>query len=299
MACGLATLNFKLFYDQFIGLIFVLLDRKPLLAILMKSLIKITSALSFLVLFSGCSIYQQVSIESNTPQNDRSEFVVENDSVSIIYSFHGQGGFIGIDIFNKLNQPLYVDWRKSALIIEDESFTLWKDEASLNGVSSSVQVMDNEGIVYSQGNIGGSLVKNDNISFIPPHSKIVVNNYNLNSPYFNIPKELGQKITFYTRSGELRRGRKYSFSAEHSPYIFRIFLSMANNDSFRDPIHFDNSFWISEIVTSSADPHEFDVYFGNQFYNEKTSTAAKKLVGGALIGAIVVAAASVKTPPNQ
>lgn len=265
----------------------------------MQSLIKITSAFIFLVLFSGCWVYQQVSVESNTPKNDRSEFVVENDSVSIIYSFHGQGGSIGIDIFNKLNQPLYVDWRKSALIIEDESFTLWKDEASLKGVSSSVQVMDNEGTVYSQGNIGGSLVKNDNISFIPPYSKIVVNNYNLNTPFFNTPKELGQKITFYTRDGEEKRGRRYLFSRDNSPYIFRIFLSLATNDSFKNPMHFDNSFWISEYVTSSTDPKEFDVYFGNQFYNEKASTAANKVVGGALIGAIVVAAASVKTPPNQ
>lgn len=265
----------------------------------MKSLIKITSAFIFLVLFSGCSVYQQVSIESNTPKNDRSEFVVENDTVSIIYSFHGQGGSIGMDIFNKLNKPLYVDWRKSALIIEDESFTLWKDEASLSGVSSSVQVMDNEGAVYSQGNIGGSLVTNDNISFIPPYSKIIVNNYNLNTPFFNTPKELGHKITFYTREGEERRGRRYIFSPDNSPYIFRIFLSFDTNDSFKNPIHFDNSFWVSEYVTSSADLDKFDVYFGNQFYNEKASTAANKLVGGALIGAIVVAAASVKTPPNQ
>lgn len=265
----------------------------------MKLLIKIASCLAFLVLISGCSVYQLVSIESNAPKNDHSEFIIENDTVSIIYSFHGKGGSLVIDIFNKISKPLYVDWRKSALIIEDESFTLWKDEASLNGVSSSVQVTDDDGVTYSNGNIGGSLVKNEMISFIPPYSKIVVKSYNLNAPFFNIPKEQGEKITLFTREGEERRGRKYSFSRDNSPYNFRIFLSVATDDSFKKPVQFDNSFWISECVSSSVEPQDFDVYFGNQFYNEKESTSANKVVGGALIGAIVVTAATVKTPPNQ
>lgn len=233
----------------------------------MKSLIKLALGLTFLVLFSHCTTYQLVSVDGNAPKNDQSAFIIENDTVSIIYSFHGQGGSLVIDIFNKLSQPLYVNWRKSALIIEDESFTLWKDEASFNGVSSSEGVMDDNGVAYAEGNMEGSLVKKEEISFIPPHSKVVVHSYNLNTPFIEIPKENGEKITFFTRTGEERRGRKYSFPADNSPYMFRIFLSVATDDSFKKPVQFDNSFWISDLVTSHTGPEEFDVYFGNQFYN--------------------------------
>lgn len=264
----------------------------------MKSLIKITLSLALLVLFSGCSVYQLVSIESNAPKNNQSEFIIENDTVSIIYAFHGQGGSLVVDIFNKLNKPLYIDWRKSALIIEDESFTLWKDQASLNGVSSSVEVFDNNGVAYSEGNIGGTLVKNDNISFIPPHSKIVVNSYNLNVPFVELPKENGEKITFFTRHGEERRGRKYTFLADNSPYIFRIFLSMDTEDSFKKPVHFDNSFWISNLVTLKTDAEEFDIHFGNQFYNIKQTSGGNAMLYGAVIGAAVLGAASGQSPAN-
>jgi hypothetical protein len=264
----------------------------------MNLLIKITFGFILLVFFTGCSIYQHVSIDGDAPKNALSEFIIENDTASIIYSFHGQGGSLVIDIFNKLDKPLYVDWRKSALIIEDESFTLWKDEASLNGVSSSVGVVDNNGVAYSQGNIGGTLVKKDNMSFIPPHSKIVVNSYNLNTPFLELPKENGAKITFFTRNGEERSGRKYTFLADNSPYIFRIFLSIATDDSFNKPAQFDNSFWISDLITSRTAPQEFDIHFGNQFYNMKQTSGGNAVLCGALLGVIVLGAASGQAPSN-
>jgi len=265
----------------------------------MKAVLRLLVGLVFLFLIAGCSVYQQVSVAGDAPQNDHSEFIVENDTISIIYSFHGRGGDISIDLFNKLNKPLYVDWRKSALIIEDESFSLWKDEASLNGVSSTIQVTDDEGVSYSDGFMGGSLIKNETISFIPPYSRIVANNYNLNAPIFNLPKEQGKKITFYTSDGDEIKGRKFSFTPEDSPYIFRIFLSISTEDSFKNPVHFDHSFWVSDYVQSSADPKKFDIYFGNQFFNEQTNTTGNAIFYGALIGAIVLGGAAAETPVNQ
>ena len=137
----------------------------------MRIIIKIFIGLISLSLFTGCITYQHVSLSGNAPQNEKSEFVVENDSVSLIYSFHGHSGPITMDIANKLNKPLYVDWRKSALIINGQSFTLWKDEASLNTHVSSTSVLQDDQTIQTSGNLQGSIVKNDKVSFIPPPGK--------------------------------------------------------------------------------------------------------------------------------
>lgn len=235
----------------------------------MKSLIKIASGLTFLVLFSSCWVYQHVSLQGNAPQNDKSEFVIENDSIAILYSFYGEGGPITINISNKLNQPLYVDWRKSALIINGQSFTLWKDQASLSAYTSSYSVMQDDQVTHISGNIEGSIVKNDKVSFIPPHAKIVINSYSLYNGLFNTPDQAGEKIKFFTADGYKRKATKYAFSEQTSPFNFRIFLSVSLDDNFKSPFQFDNNFWVSEYFTTTADPSALDIYFGNQFYNTK------------------------------
>lgn len=234
----------------------------------MKTLLKIFVGLVSVVLFSSCITYQYVSLASNIPVTDKSEFLVENDSLRIIYSFHGEGGPIHMEIFNKLNKQFSVDWSKSALIKNGQSFSLWRDEARLNGTATEYNIIPQNEIINSVSNIEGKIVKKDKVTFIPPQSKIVVNSYTLNRAYFTIPDQTGQMMVFNTTEGETK-ARKFSFSKDDSPLNFRIFLSLSLDDSFQTPIQIDNSFWVSDFLTTSISPKAFDIYLGNQFYNMK------------------------------
>ncbi len=66
------------------------------------------------------------------------DFVQENDTVRISYRFWGENAPVTITIYNKLDEPLYVDWGRSALIIDDVATTYDPKVASVRGESSSV-----------------------------------------------------------------------------------------------------------------------------------------------------------------
>lgn len=235
----------------------------------MKAIIKLFIGLFVVVLFSSCITYQHVSLSGNVAQNEQAEFVVENDSIKMVYSFNGHSGPITMEITNKLNKPLYVDWRKSALIINGQSFTLWKDEASLSANISSNSALQGDQTIQTSGNVQGSIIKNDKVSFIPPLAKIVVHSYTLYDGLFITPDQQGEKLVFFTALDEKRKAIKYSFSRENSPFTFRIFLSMSANDDFKSPFHLDNTFWVSNYVNTRVELDAFNVYLGNQFYNVK------------------------------
>ena len=80
--------------------------------------------LSVVALFcmSSCSSYYYSVLESNDAvgeKNDDKDFVIENDSVCISYCFYGEDAPISITVYNKMDEPLFVDWQRSALIIDD------------------------------------------------------------------------------------------------------------------------------------------------------------------------------------
>ncbi len=255
----------------------------------MKTIIKTFTGLVFVVLLSGCSVYQHVNLTSNMPQNDKFEFLTENDSVNIIYSFYGQNGPIHIELFNKLDKPLYIDWRKSALIVDGQSTSFWKDEAIISGSSTEYKIIPENSIVSSTSNMEGTIVKKDQVTFIPPHSNISVNSYVLRSKFFNTPVQRSERVGIYTTEGKVN-ARKFSFSKEDSPLSFRIFLSISDDDSFKNPIQFDNTFWVSDYFSTSVSSKALGVTRGNQFSIRKTTGFGRTAGVVALVGIITLGA---------
>lgn len=251
---------------------------------------KIIAGVMCITFLSGCSVYQHVRLASDAPQNDQSEFLIENDSLSIIYSFKGQSGPIYMELFNKLDKPFYVDWSKSALIVDGLSYSFWKDEAKMSGTSTNYEVITQDGAARSVGNLNGSIVKNDKVTFIPPHSRVDVNSFSLQDQFFNAPAEAGVKSEIHTRDGH-KKVMKYSFSKEDSPMNFRIFLTLAMDDRFEKPLHIDNTFWVSDYFVTPAAPATLGLYPGNQFYNWKRTSFSRTIGVVSNVGIIIVGAA--------
>ena len=57
--------------------------------------------------------------DSYTVKNDYGEFVVEDDSIDVVYNFYGHNAPITVGVVNKMSKPLYVDWTKSGIMIDD------------------------------------------------------------------------------------------------------------------------------------------------------------------------------------
>lgn len=89
----------------------------------MKKLIVIASILIFVY---GCKTYVQVfDTKAKNIKVENEFYVFENDSLKITYSFWAKNGLMTFGIYNKLNKPLYIDWKKSSYIDNSVKLNYW------------------------------------------------------------------------------------------------------------------------------------------------------------------------------
>src|ERR1700744_5157672 len=83
---------------------------------------------------TGCSSYQYMTVDSSElKKNAHRQLTWENDTLKLIYDFNGYGGPIRLYVYNKTSQPLYVNWKKSALIRNRYSIGLFNPNVAVNG----------------------------------------------------------------------------------------------------------------------------------------------------------------------
>jgi hypothetical protein len=209
------------------------------------------------LLLSGCFKYQYISVNSKLYQNEKKEFVCENDTVLILYTFSGQNFPINFTIYNKLEQPIYIDWVRSTVIMNNEQL--------------NVPFYD-----YGQ------------INFVAPRSYITIAKDGLRNRFFDLsPKDSLKKIVIGTSDGSLE-GKRRSFNEGTTPIHFRSILALTTHEDFSSPAYIDNSFWISGITQSMANPSKLLYKPSNQFYLQETTGAGKCLGWTAAITILVL-----------
>ena len=234
----------------------------------MKKLSIFPLAILLLLLFSSCEIYQIVTLSGDLPQNDKFQFYNENSEVKVVYSFSGQGGPIHLDVFNKKDKPLYIDWSKCALIINDQSYTLWTDEATIKGGALEFKVNPNNS-VKSITAFEGTISKQEKVTFIPPETMIVRDSYLVYSTIIDNSGRPYQKISLFTEKAEYNEhsARKYVYSREDTPLKFKIFLMLSDREDFSNPIQLTGKFWASDLVNTGV--KSSNISMENQFYNTR------------------------------
>jgi hypothetical protein len=214
--------------------------------------------ISCFLLLSGCSKFQYVFIDSHLHQNEKKEFITENDTVMIKYSFAGEDFPITLTIFNKLNQPLYIDWDRSVVVI------------------NNLQV-------------NGPFFHENQANFISPLSSVIVTSNKLRSEFIKVDNnDPGIKFSF-TDGGA--SGTKYTFDEKTTPLFFRNILALTPNEDYSIPTFFDYSFWVSDIIQTSAGSSPMPYESLNRFFIRKTTAAGNIMGWTALISVTVLAAA--------
>ena len=173
---------------------------------------------------------------SNLPQNERREFVIRNDSFEIRYDFESEPSAIRVSIYNKLDLPLFVDWKSSAIIHNGVPHTYWTDVSYVD-----LQTVEYPSTIQpiTYGSASGTLYRPAHIGFIPPDSYVVKENNRLNTGFFdkNIQDAANGKVV----------EKNSKFDTGNSPLRFRSFLTLAVTEDFRSAFHADSEFWISEV----------------------------------------------------
>lgn len=272
----------------------------------MKKLIILFSAIALL---SSCSRYYVSTLESsNTKKKETTgEFLFENDTLSITYNFHGVNAPISIEFYNKLNEPLYVNWQKSALIEGDRATSyLGKQipfKADLSGSSVNVHPQGNLETSSHDATISGTATLPEEISFIPPRSRITKIPLKLAQiNYKSIADTLYQKAYIDLNNREGVWAKQASFNLQNSPLNFKSYLSfytLKGNEQKNFSLRQD--FYISNLVKIGANPKNMYIMEGNPgniFYYSET-TGYGKAMGGVGVAALVVGVSALDASTNK
>ena len=234
----------------------------------MKKILGLTMIALFLF---GCNKdYVQVFNTNSSIETDKEGFYIyENDSVKIIYSFWEAKGLMTFSIFNKLNKPLYIDWRKSSYIDNSVKLNYWTDKEETKTISNYKNYVYTGPLLkpaYATSNTSGSTVsstvKAERITFIPPTSFYYRSQfYILPISYFKLfPKTNFENVARKDRPKKTTKIYKADYTKESSPLIFRNFLTFSTTEDFKTEFYVDNEFYVEEILEMDKTHFEYARY---------------------------------------
>lgn len=238
----------------------------------MTKAIRMILLVSLPVLFFSCEYRQLCYLSPGSDQikND-SLYYFENDTIKIVYSFWKEKGILGYEVYNKLNVPLYIDWKKSSFIVNNVKMNYWADETiSSSTIVHSGYSSSSVSSYYSLLGISGGAVvsteksvKPERITFLAPHSGIVRANFIL---WAGVPPTLSSaaKAGLLQKPGYGKVVIKYiDYSRNASPVTFRNFLTYATSENFTTEIYLDNEFYISRISQM-----KYSDFTGKEYYDK-------------------------------
>lgn len=207
---------------------------------------------------TGCTRYQYVCVNSNLPKSKSNEFIQENDSFLVKYAFAGENLGVSLTVFNKLDEPVFIDWGRSTIFV--------------NGSQED-----------------GSFYNDQQVVSVPPNSSAVVESNVLRDQFIKIPPQdtvINNGIAIPVKN----KGPLYLYEDTTSPIYLRCVLSLSTKSDFSFPIFIDNSFWVSEIFETTQGPSSFKTAPANQFYFRKTTGFGKFMGWTSGLSLLIVAA---------
>lgn len=224
----------------------------------MRPLTLIT-ALLMLICFSRCApSWQYITLDSREVTKDTSKrFIWETDTLSLMYSYNGYGGPLWLSITNKTDKPMYVNWKKSAIINWGYARSLYQPNVQMTGSFDATRVYRS-----TSGTLAGSFSLPEGMDFIPPHSNI---SKNLDLFVF---REAVNKSQLTGTPRTIREAKTvpptiyqlYNFDQSSSPVQFKSYLTFVLDSDNAKEFAVSHAFYAREIMLANKSPLAFSVY---------------------------------------
>jgi hypothetical protein len=207
---------------------------------------------------------------TNCPKIDQC-FVYENDTISVTYSFWEKNGTIETLIRNKLNRPIYIDWKKCSFITGETKHDYWDGAMTMTMNGSAFQTLEN---FYNRETTWSSIAQisePERISFIPPGTIISMamhtiaqkepanlqpdNSFSIDTTLL-MKQEYTVQLTHpdstvtLTESVLPQQFRLLSsrFDTLSTPLSFRLFITYSTDEKFSTEAYIDHFFYVSQIT---------------------------------------------------
>ena len=217
------------------------------------------------LLVSSCNNYyiQIFSTKSLNLIEKPEGWIFENDSIKVSYNFNARGGILSFKIFNKLNKPIYLDWKNSSFIYKGEKYNYWIEETNTVGTTTQSGVIGRNVLnkydrnIYSTsiGFLNQKSVKAERITFIPPQSGISSNisyyQFRLTDSniHFKVDPYVANRITVpdLTRKNKNLIGYEYNYNEENTIISFRNYLAISFSENSNQFRFIDNKFYVNSL----------------------------------------------------
>jgi hypothetical protein len=221
---------------------------------------KLILPIAALFILSSCAEHQYLTISgTNINKTDAHSFVSEGDTVTVLYHFRPEQGKLYIKLFNETDQPLVVDWWKSAIIVDGTVFSYYKPNGELSGrVDGTVTATGSgAGTAVSTSDVNGTVYMNESSQFIPAKTQIAKEMavFRLDTLQ-NLPEKEARKDTIRVSYSVFIPYRKMVFAKDQSPLTFRSYLTFRIGKAGQEKeFSTEHEFYVSEVWKIKY-PHE-------------------------------------------
>lgn len=254
---------------------------------------------SMICLLSACSKYQIHTLNSlKTPKDEQTgAFIVKNDTLEIVYKFGGEKDALEVQIKNKLDEPLNVNWKKSAFIIGNKAISYSGNKIDLNGEYNGTSARGSAYTDIQWGKMTGTATIPEETSFIPPHAMIDKKLLNVTSGLIALVKDSLKRLHVYQPETQTYYDVKLAkFSRENSPLVLKSYITLyIEKDKTLQVLPYEHEFYISQSVQTGKKPKNTRFYNASRsdnFYNFKRTgySATLAIIGGVAILGVLGAA---------
>jgi hypothetical protein len=229
-----------------------------------RSMKPFLTVMALMLMLSSCTNYQYLTLDAErTTKNEKKEIVWENDSVRLVYNFNGRWGQMNIMAYNKSNEPVFINWKKSALVIGDRPISLYDPNVKVSGESVDFKI--NHSVTYGYTEANFTLPEGSD--FMPPKTYITKQNISLLQTFPVLPalsNALPVQKTTYEGNKVTYRTTRYDQAS--SPFTFRLYLTFGFGKENKE-FSVDHLFYVSEAIQSENGPYlMFMGDDGDKFY---------------------------------
>lgn len=228
----------------------------------MKKLILISLILLSLYSCRSTYYYSTLSSDNGYVENvENGDFLLDTDSLWIAYCFKGLGAPVQVTVFNKSNKALYVDWSRSALIIDGMAMTYAGKQLNYDDFMDMATKSD----IYNVTRLS------ENASYIAPQSMVSEIPLSLYPNFEKINKKLYKKAYMGDKANNKTQISRIDYNINNSPLMFKSYLTLYRVP--HRPIVFQQDFYMSNLIkTHSISPDKLPMGMidkGDFFYVEK------------------------------
>lgn len=211
------------------------------------------------------------------PQPKEKGFTVTKDDVSVTCFFDAGNGKFSVEIDNRTNEELFVDWTHSFLIAENRR--AWRNHADTISIVCAYSHDGRRNLQFPRENTPAIWVEAQPRLVVPVHSSVsrTLNGMQLFRVLVAPDNLLGGEF-------KGKNVKQASFDAESSPLLLNAYLTLRSERSNTRMV-FDNLFYVSGFLSSKSLPFDAmreELAQGNVYAYTKKKEPKDPIIGDKL-----------------